>query len=53
MSVLKKAEGQDQSVINNVNLVVSDLNKLTNDQIAILSFELFHEARKRGAVEPE
>jgi hypothetical protein len=30
-----------------------DVEKLTNEQLALMNFEVFHEARKRGAVEPE
>lgn len=53
MSNLKKAEGQDDQVFENLKAVIRDISKLNNEQIALLSFECFHEARLRGAVEPQ
>lgn len=53
MSNLKQAEGQDERVFKNLEFVIRDIGKLNNEQIALLSFECFHEARLRGAVEPE
>lgn len=53
MSKLKKADGQDDQVFENLLAVIQDMAKLSNEQIALLSFECFHEARVRGAVEPE
>lgn len=53
MSKLKQAEGQDKNVFNNLKRFIRDIEKLDNTQLALVNFEVFHEARKRGAVEPE
>lgn len=52
-TALKQAEGQDRNVFNNLKRVIRDIEKLDNTQLALLNFEVFHEARKRGAIEPE
>lgn len=50
---VKQAEGQDRNVFNTLNRLLKNLGKLDNEQLAILNFEIWHEARKRGAVEPQ
>lgn len=50
---LVQPDGQERNVFNNFKRVIRDIEKLTNEQLAILNFELYHEARNRGAVEPE
>ena len=50
---LVQPEGQDRNVFNNFKRCVRDIEKLTNEQLALMNFEVFHEARKRGAIEPE
>lgn len=50
---LVKPDGQDRNVFNNFKRLFNDVSKLTNEQLALLNFEVFHEARKRGAVVPE
>lgn len=47
MSKLEKPEGQDRNVFNGYKRLLSQLDQLTNDQLAKLNFECFHEARKR------
>lgn len=49
---LEQGEGQDKNVFNNLKRTIKNLPVLTAPQLAILNFELFHEARKRGAVMP-
>lgn len=51
--VQHKPDGQDRNVFNNFKRALRDVPKLTNEQLALMNFEIFHEARKRGAVEPE
>lgn len=53
MAAIKQGEGQDRNVFNTLKRVIRDLDKLTNEQLAVLNFEIYHEARKRGAVNPE
>lgn len=50
MSKLKQAEGQDRNVFNALKRIVRDLPKLTDEQLAILHFETWHEARVRAGV---
>lgn len=50
---LVQPEGQDRNVFNNFKRVIRDIGKLTDEQLAVLNFELYHEARNRGAVDPE
>lgn len=50
---LEQPDGQDRNVFNNFKRTYRDVSKLTNEQLALLNFEIFHEARKRGAVDPE
>lgn len=50
---LVQPEGQDRNVFNNFKRTIRDLEKLTNEQLAVINFEVYHEARKRGAVDPE
>lgn len=44
---LKQADGQDRNVFNTLKRVIRDLSKLDNEQLAILHFETWDEARKR------
>lgn len=48
MSKIKQAEGQDRNVFNTAKRLIRDLNKLDNEQLAILHFEIWHEAQKRA-----
>jgi formate-dependent nitrite reductase cytochrome c552 subunit len=51
MSVPKlvQGEGQDRNIFNNVKRTVRDIKQLTNEQLAVLHFESWHEARSRAA----
>lgn len=49
----KQGENQDRNVYNNWKRTIRDISKLTNEQLAELNFEIYHEARTRGAVNPE
>lgn len=49
---LEQGENQDRNVFNNLKRVIKNLGNLTNEQLVILNFECFHEARKRGATMP-
>ena len=45
-------EGQDRNVFNGFKRILATIDQLTNEQLALLNFECFHEARVRsGAVE--
>jgi hypothetical protein len=48
----KQGEGQDRNVYNAFKRFMKNSHLLTNEQIAEASFELFHQARMRGGVEP-
>lgn len=50
---LVQPDCQDKNVFNNFKRTLRDIDKLTNEQLALINFEVFHTARKRGAVEPE
>lgn len=45
---LVKPENQDRNVFNAVKRIIRDLSKLDNKQLAILHFEIWHEAQKRA-----
>lgn len=47
MGKVKQFEGQDRNVFNTLKRVIRDLSKLDNEQLAILHFETWDEARKR------
>lgn len=49
MLKLEQAEGQDRNVFNNAKRFIRDLPKLDNKQLAIVNFEIWHEAQVRGA----
>lgn len=51
MGKVKQAEGQDRNVFNSLKRVIRDLSKMDNEQLAILHFETWDEARKRANVE--
>jgi hypothetical protein len=46
---IEQAEGQDRNVFNNAKRFIRDLSKLDNKQLAIVNFEIWHEAKTRGA----
>ena len=48
MNKIKQAEGQDRNVFNTAKRVLRDLDKLDNNQLAVLHFEMWHEAQKRA-----
>lgn len=50
---LVQPEGQDRNVFNNFKRFISNLPKLTPEQLAIVNFEIVHEARMRGAKESD
>lgn len=45
---LVKPENQDRNVFNAVKRIIRDLSKLDNEQLAVLHFEIWHEAQKRA-----
>lgn len=45
---LKQGEGQDRNVYNGVKRVLRDISKLTDDQLAVLHYEAWHEAYMRS-----
>lgn len=45
---LKQPEGQDRNVFNGFKRTLRDISLLTDEQLAILHFETWHEARTRG-----
>ncbi len=52
---LVQPEGQDRNVFNGFKRALKDLGQLTDEQLAILSFETWDEAHKRAgrpAIEP-
>lgn len=49
MNKVKQAEGQDRNVFNTLKRVIRDIAKLDNEQLAILHFESWHEARQRAS----
>jgi hypothetical protein len=49
----KQGDNQDRNVYNAYKRLLRDIKKLTNEQLAELNFEVYHEARMRGAVNPE
>lgn len=53
MAKIKQSEGQDRNVFNTLKRVIRDLSKLDNEQLAILHFETWHEAKTRGGREIE
>lgn len=54
MGKIKQSEGQDRNVFNTLKRVIRDLSKLDNEQLAILHFETWHEAKTRsGNVDDE
>lgn len=44
---VKQGEGQDRNVFNTLKRTLRDINLLTDEQLAIVSFEVWHEARIR------
>lgn len=44
-----QGEGQDRNVFNNFKRLVKSLGQLTNEQLALIHFEVWHEARLRAA----
>lgn len=50
---LVQAEGQDRNVFNTLKRVIRDIDKLTDEQIALLHFESWDAARRRAGVEVE
>ncbi|ANA49209.1 hypothetical protein PMW_84 [Pseudomonas phage phiPMW] len=44
---LNKPEGQDRKVFNQFKKALEHLPDFTNEQLARLQFEVFHEARMR------
>lgn len=50
LKTLVKPDDQDRNVFNTYKRFLKDLPKLTPEQLAILHFEVFHEARNRGAM---
>lgn len=45
---LKQGDGQDRNVYNGVKRVIRDISKLTDDQLAVLHYESWHEAYMRS-----
>lgn len=48
MTKLVQGEGQDRNVFNTLKRTIRDLPKLTDEQLAILHFETWHNARIRA-----
>lgn len=48
MTKLVQAEGQDRNVFNTLKRTIRDLPQLTDEQLAILHFETWHNARIRA-----
>lgn len=48
MAKIRQSEGQDRNVFNTLKRVIRDISKLDNEQLAILHFETWHEAKSRG-----
>lgn len=47
-NTIEQPVGQDRNVFNTAKRFLRDLNKLDNKQLAILHFEIWHEAQKRA-----
>lgn len=45
---LVQAEGQDRNVFNTLKRVIRDIGMLTDDQLAVLHYESWHEAYMRS-----
>lgn len=48
MTKLEQAEGQDRNVFNTLKRTIRDLDQLSDEQLAILHFETWHNARLRA-----
>lgn len=52
-SKIVQGEGQDRNVYNAVKRIVRDMSLLTNEQLAIIHYEAYHEAFKRSDKQQE
>lgn len=46
---IKQPDGQDRNIFNNFKRVLKNINNLTDEQLAILHYESWHEASMRAS----